>query len=103
LTLTLLGLGLAASASAELNDAPAGLKTATPIKHLVVVIGENRSFDHIYATYVPGSRYSILTDIPPIPGDWLSRIALSGVSTTVNRASRPQQSVKSSRPTAARR
>jgi phospholipase C len=60
LTLTLLGLGLAASASAELNDAPAGLKTATPIKHLVVVIGENRSFDHIYATYVPGSRYSIL-------------------------------------------
>jgi phospholipase C len=59
-TLAVLGIGLAASASAELNDAPEGLKTATPIKHLVVVIGENRSFDHIYATYVPGSRYSIL-------------------------------------------
>jgi len=28
-------------------------KTATPIKHLIVVIGENRSFDHVYATYVP--------------------------------------------------
>jgi phospholipase C len=33
---------------------------ATPIKHLIVVIGENRSFDHIYATYVPKSGDSIL-------------------------------------------
>ena len=59
-TLAVLGIGLGASASAELNDAPDGLKTATPIKHLVVVIGENRSFDHIYATYVPKTRHSIL-------------------------------------------
>ena len=59
-TLAVLGIGLAASASAELNDGPGGLKTATPIKHLVVVIGENRSFDHIYATYVPKSGHSIL-------------------------------------------
>jgi hypothetical protein len=27
--------------------------TATPIKHVIVLIGENRSFDNIYATYVP--------------------------------------------------
>jgi phospholipase C len=27
--------------------------TATPIKHLIVIIGENRTFDHIFATYVP--------------------------------------------------
>ena len=32
-TLAVLGIGLAASASAELNDGPGGLKTATPIKH----------------------------------------------------------------------
>src|SRR5262249_6580454 len=25
--------------------------TATPIKHLIVVIGENRSFDHVFGTY----------------------------------------------------
>ena len=27
--------------------------TASPIKHVVVIIGENRSFDHVYATYKP--------------------------------------------------
>src|SRR5271169_2028814 len=27
--------------------------TRTPIKHLIVIIGENRSFDHVFATYVP--------------------------------------------------
>jgi phospholipase C len=29
------------------------LPTATPIKHLVIIVGENRSFDHLFATYVP--------------------------------------------------
>ena len=29
------------------------LKTATPIKHVIIIVGENRSFDHLYATYVP--------------------------------------------------
>jgi phospholipase C len=28
-------------------------KTATPIKHVIVLIGENRTFDNIYGTYVP--------------------------------------------------
>src|ERR1700733_5030351 len=28
-------------------------RTATPIKHVIVIIGENRSFDHVFATYVP--------------------------------------------------
>lgn len=27
--------------------------TATPIKHVIVIIGENRTFDHIFATYKP--------------------------------------------------
>jgi phospholipase C len=36
------------------------LKTATPIKHVIVVIGENRSFDHVYGTYSPKSGDSIL-------------------------------------------
>ena len=32
--------------------------TRTPIKHLVVIIGENRTFDHVFATYrpAPGER-----------------------------------------------
>jgi phospholipase C len=28
-------------------------KTTTPIKHVIVLIGENRTFDHIFATYKP--------------------------------------------------
>src|SRR5262245_60255591 len=27
--------------------------TVTPIKHLIVIIGENRTFDNLYGTYVP--------------------------------------------------
>ena len=32
---------------------PAGGETATPIKHFIVIIGENRTFDHVFATYKP--------------------------------------------------
>jgi phospholipase C len=28
-------------------------KPSTPIKHVIVIIGENRSFDHVFATYQP--------------------------------------------------
>src|SRR5580692_9112412 len=27
--------------------------TTSPIKHVIVIIGENRTFDHVYATYQP--------------------------------------------------
>jgi phospholipase C len=27
--------------------------TATPIKHVIIIIGENRTFDHVFATYKP--------------------------------------------------
>jgi phospholipase C len=30
-----------------------GTATVTPIKHLIVLIGENRTFDHVFATYEP--------------------------------------------------
>jgi phospholipase C len=33
--------------------------TTTPIKHVIVVIGENRSFDHVFATYVPQGNQSV--------------------------------------------
>jgi len=32
------------------------IKTASPIKHAIIIVGENRSFDHVYATYVPRNR-----------------------------------------------
>lgn len=28
-------------------------RTSTPIKHVILLIGENRTFDHVYATYTP--------------------------------------------------
>src|SRR5580692_11152639 len=53
----LLGVSLAALAlsqgvRAEDNDP---IKTASPIKHVIIIVGENRSFDHLFATYVPKS------------------------------------------------
>jgi phospholipase C len=34
-------------------------KTKSPIKHVIVLIGENRTFDHVFATYVPKSEDSV--------------------------------------------
>jgi phospholipase C len=39
----------AADTAREVNDA----HTASPIKHVIVIIGENRTFDHVFATYKP--------------------------------------------------
>ena len=33
--------------------------TKSPIKHVIVLIGENRTFDHLFATYVPKSHDSV--------------------------------------------
>ncbi len=34
-------------------------ETRTPIKHVIVIIGENRSFDHVFATYRPKQGESV--------------------------------------------
>jgi phospholipase C len=34
-------------------------RTATPIKHVIIIIGENRTFDHIFATYKPNAGESV--------------------------------------------
>ena len=54
-----LGLGFIvdpAVAQLQPNDA----HTSTPIKRIIVVIGENRSFDHIFAAYKPRPGQSVL-------------------------------------------
>jgi phospholipase C len=56
-----LGIGFGDAAGADANRSPDhNIKTETPIRHVIVVIGENRSFDHVYGTYVPKSRDLIL-------------------------------------------
>src|SRR5580658_2031923 len=52
-----IGASLASPAPAP-TPAPAlnnDNKTTSPIKHVIVIIGENRSYDHVFATYVPKS------------------------------------------------
>jgi len=39
----------AVAATTAKNDG----KTTTPIKHVIIIVGENRTFDHLFATYVP--------------------------------------------------
>jgi len=36
-----------------------GHKTQTPIQHVIVIIGENRTFDHVFATYKPSPGESV--------------------------------------------
>jgi phospholipase C len=47
----LLALPAASAPAIAEQDEAAGAKTATPIKHLVVIYQENVSFDHYFATY----------------------------------------------------
>jgi phospholipase C len=37
--------------------------TTSPIKHVIVIIGENRSFDHVFATYVPKGKGETINNL----------------------------------------
>jgi len=50
-------LGAPLPATAEDHEKHGG--TATPIKHVIVIIGENRTFDHVFATYQPRHGESV--------------------------------------------
>ena len=57
-TLAGIGMGLSSLALLQLScgmtlASAAETTTRSPIKHVIVIIGENRSFDHVFATYVP--------------------------------------------------
>src|SRR5260370_40395414 len=53
-----IGGPLAVSLQAQ-DHAKDEVQTKTPIKHVIVLIGENRTFDHVFATYVPKSHDSV--------------------------------------------
>jgi len=53
------GLPTSANAQANTQAKDNSLKTRTPIKHVIVIIGENRTFDHIFATYKPKDGQTI--------------------------------------------
>src|ERR1700730_17925462 len=50
--LSLMGCNAYANKNAAMGAAHAGdHRTARPIKHVIVIIGENRTFDHVFAIY----------------------------------------------------
>lgn len=59
-SLALVQLTLGSALAATVPNAPSAesQKTQSPIKHVIVIIGENHSFDNVFATYAPrdGSR-----------------------------------------------
>jgi phospholipase C len=71
----LLALGAAVAAVLAVQGATAGRtagaesKTATPIKHLVVIFQENVSFDHYFGTYpkAAGSGGQPFAAVPGTP------------------------------------
>jgi len=57
---TLPAIASAAAPASAATVRPAGLGyTTTPIKHVVVIIGENHTFDNVFATYQPPKRQHI--------------------------------------------
>jgi phospholipase C len=54
---TLSTIGFVANVRGDDKQNPAG--TETPVKHVIVVIGENRSFDEVFGTYVPQHGQSV--------------------------------------------
>src|SRR5579862_6362736 len=55
-TLSIFSFGSSAQAGNDPDKAVDKIKTATPIKHVNIIVGENRSFDHLFATYVPKNK-----------------------------------------------
>jgi phospholipase C len=60
--------GLAATHTAPARAAGRGEATATPIKHLVVIFGENITFDHYYGTYPNATNPPGEPQFIPTPG-----------------------------------
>jgi acid phosphatase len=59
---TILTWGLGSSSLAANASAKPGIRhsaTATPIEHLIVIVGENQTFDGLFATYVPAGNGSV--------------------------------------------
>ena len=60
MALQLITLGMPMPVNAHGNGGnSADDHTRTPIKHVIVIIGENRTFDHLFATYKPKDHQTI--------------------------------------------
>jgi len=64
-TLALLVQSMPPGAQTRTVAAPS---TKTPVQHVIVIIGENRTFDHVFATYQP-----------TIPGETIDNLLSKGI------------------------
>jgi phospholipase C len=85
------------SAAQEAAKKPA---TTTPIKHLIVIIGENRTFDHVFATYQPTSTDTVsnllskgIVNADGTPGPNFSLASQSSASDTTTFSINPSDNV----------
>ena len=46
-------LGGSWARAADPDKAVDKIRTASPVKHVLIIVGENRSFDHVFATFKP--------------------------------------------------
>ncbi|MDA8250304.1 MAG: alkaline phosphatase family protein [Rhodospirillales bacterium] len=91
---------VAAQAAAPAMAATPGANdgnTATPIKHVIYIIGENRSFDHVFGLYKPRAGETIsnllskgILNADGTPGPNFSRAAQYQASDTGSYANSPQ-------------
>jgi phospholipase C len=51
--LSVFGHDVAVAAEFNFGQSQNDKNTTSPIKHVIVIVGENRTFDHVFATYVP--------------------------------------------------
>jgi phospholipase C len=63
-TLPLYSMAMLPAMAAPATLAPGDNATRTPIKHVIIIVGENRSVDHVFATYVPpkGTMLNLLSE-----------------------------------------
>jgi phospholipase C len=54
---------LAGGAPEPTKDAAAEFKTESPIKHVIILIGENRGFDHTFGVYKPKGKGETVSNI----------------------------------------
>ncbi len=57
--IAMLQFSLFGPAVGNINADDRSNQTVTPIKHVIIIVGENRTFDHIFATYQPKPGESV--------------------------------------------
>jgi phospholipase C len=55
--LTTMSSGYTGMAAGDGDRTVDKIPTETPIKHVIIIVGENRSFDHLFATYQPSGKH----------------------------------------------